>query len=369
MKTNFFHIPMLLLALPVLISACGSGSAASKIPAQAAIPVKLLPLNTGAAQAAIPVSGTFTTDDEVLLSFKTGGIIQRILVKEGDAIRQGQTVAVLNPVEIDAQVQQAQLAFEKAQRDHQRATNLYNDSVATLEQLQNARTAKEIAHQQLRTAQFNRNHSVITAPRNGYVLRKLAAEGQLVQPGTPVLQTNGAGAGNWMLRASVSNTEWAAIRLQDTASVEVESAPGRTFSGRVSRRSEGTDPATGAFTIDIKLDGTKPANIAYGLFGKAVINSRNTSAAGTWRIPYDALLDGDSGSGYVFVTNDGKTARKVKVTVAGMEKDKVIISQGLEDAGRLIISGSAYLTDGSSIRVMPDSSIPSTGKQQAPLHP
>jgi RND family efflux transporter MFP subunit len=345
---------ILLFSGAVALNACGSGSAASEIPAQAAIPVKLIALHSQNQAASIPVSGVFTTDDEVLLSFKTGGIIQRILVKEGDAIRQGQTVAILNPVEIDAQVQQAQLAFEKATRDHQRATNLYNDSVATLEQLQNSKTAKDIAQQQLNTAQFNRSHSVITAPRNGYVLRKLAAEGQLVQPGTPILQTNGAQSGNWLLRTSISNKEWAAIHLQDTALVEVESVPGKTFTGLVSRRSEGIDPATGSFAVDIRLTGERPAVIAFGMFGKAVIRtaieSKNT--AGSWSVPYDAVLDGDGNSGYVFVTNDGKTARKVKVTIAGMEKDHVLISAGLENAGQLIISGSAYLTDSSTIRII-----------------
>lgn len=345
---------ILLLSGAIGFSACGAGPTASEIPPQADIPVKVLPLQTQSASATIPVSGVFTTDDEVLLSFKTGGIIQRILVKEGDAIRQGQTVAILNPVEIDAQVQQAQLAFEKATRDHQRATNLYNDSVATLEQLQNAQTAKDIAQQQLKTAQFNRSHSVITAPRNGYVLRKLAAEGQLVGAGTPVLQTNGAQSGNWLLRTSISNKEWAAIRLQDTAQVEVESVPGKTFTGLVSRRSEGIDPSTGSFAIDIRLTGEKPTNIAFGMFGKAVIHTsaQNKSAGSSWAVPYDAVLDGDGNSGYVFITNDNKRAEKVKVTIAGMEKDHVIVSGGLENARQLIISGSAYLTDSSTIRII-----------------
>ena len=351
MKPDFLRAILLLSVAAAGLSACGHGSAASEIPAQTAIPVRLLPLNTQSNAGSIAVSGVFTTDDEVLLSFKTGGIIQRIFVKEGDPIRQGQTVATLNPLEIDAAVQQAKLAFEKASRDHQRATNLYNDSVATLEQLQNSKTAMDMATQQLRTAEFNRSHSVITAPRNGYVLRKLAAEGQMVQAGTPILQTNGAQSGNWLLRASVSNREWASIRLQDATTVEVESSPGKVFKGLVSRRSEGIDPATGAFAIDIKLTGEKPSNIAFGMFGKAAIQT-TASHTGSWAIPYDALLDGDGSSGYVFVTSDGKTAHKVNVTSAGMENDQVIISQGLENAGQLIISGSAYLTDSSAIRVI-----------------
>lgn len=346
---------LLLLAAPALLSACGGQSTASGIPAQDAVPVRLLPLSAQPVAGNVPVSGTFTTDDEVLLSFKTGGIIQRILVKEGDAIRQGQTIATLNATEIDAAVQQAQLAFEKASRDHQRATNLYNDSVATLEQLQNAQTAKEMAAQQLRTAQFNRSHSVITAPRNGFVLRKLAAEGQLVQPGTPVVQTNGAQSGAWLLRAAVSNREWAAIQLNDKATVEVESVPGKTFTGVVSRRGEGIDPATGSFLIDVKLTGEKPASIAFGMFGKAIVTTsgKGDSSPSGWSIPYDALLDGDGSNGFVFITNDGKTAHKVPVTVAAIEKDHVLISAGLENARQLIISGSAYLTDGSIIRIIP----------------
>src|SRR5690606_26352483 len=164
------------------------------------------------------------------------------------------------------QVKQAQLAYEKAQRDHQRTSNLYKDSVATLEQLQNAKTALDMARQQLRTAQFNRSHSVITAPRNGFVLRKLASEGQQVKSGAAVIETNGALSGNWMLRVAVSNREWAAIHLQDSASVEVESVPGKTFPGIVSRRAEGIDPVTGSFMIDVRLTGKKPDAIAYGMF-------------------------------------------------------------------------------------------------------
>ena len=132
----------------------------------------------------IPVSGQFTTDDEVMMSFKTTGIINKIFVKEGDAIKKGQVLATLNLTEIDAGLQQAQLAYEKAGRDLQRLNNLFNDSVATLEQVQNAKTTKDLAAQQLNTARFNRQYSEIHAEANGFVLRKLANEGQLVLQAT-----------------------------------------------------------------------------------------------------------------------------------------------------------------------------------------
>ena len=92
------------------------------------------------------------------------------------------------------------------------------------------------------------------------------------------------------------------------------------------------------------------------MFGNGIIttgkgNFEAKSMVNSWSIPYEALLDGDGSTGYVFITNDNKTASRVKVVVAGMERDHVIISQGLENAGSLIISGSAYLTDHSLITI------------------
>jgi RND family efflux transporter MFP subunit len=317
------------------------------------IAVQVMPLKQQANNATIAVSGQFTTDDEVMLSFKTGGIISSLNVKEGDAVKKGQLLATLNPTEINAQVQQASLATEKAQRDYQRTQNLYKDSVATLEQLQNSKTNLQQAQQQLKAADFNRQYSEIRAPKDGYILHKLANVGQQVTAGTAVLQANGAEAGKWLLRVGISDREWATLQLKDAATIQTAAMPGQLLQGLVSRKSEGVDAETGTFSADITITGKKPQAIAAGMFGKAnIIPSRSSNAGNaSWQIPYEALLDGDGNSGYVFVTDDNKTAHKVKVTVAGIDKNTVTVSSGLADAKALVISGSAYLTDNSVITV------------------
>lgn len=351
MKLNLL-ITLFLFPLAGFLSSCGEKTTAASTPKSDVIPVKVIPVSQNDKAASFTVSGQFTTDDEVMLSFKTGGVIQKIMVKEGDAVKLGQVLAVLNRTEIDAQAQQAQLAYEKAQRDYKRAQNLYADSVATLEQLQNAETGLKLARQQLQAVQFNRSYSEIRAPKNGYVLRKLANEGQVVGAGVPVLQTNGAQSSNWLLRVGISDREWALLKKGDEAVIETEALPGQVLQGIVLRKSEGVDPSSGSFVADIKLVSTGKAAIASGMFGKATIhiNAGKEQATG-WAIPYDALLDADGSTGYVFITNDNRTAKKQKVTIAGMEKHNVIVSDGLQNAARLIISGSAYLTDNSPITI------------------
>ncbi len=82
----------------------------------------------------IPVraTGLLSTSTEMKLSFKTGGIISQLHVREGESVRKGEVLARLDLSEIRAQVNQARIGLEKAERDLARAGNLYRDSVATL---------------------------------------------------------------------------------------------------------------------------------------------------------------------------------------------------------------------------------------------
>lgn len=352
---QYFKSIAFVLLLTTGLSACNQHKESATLTENDIIPVRLLPLSQSASAATIVASGRFTTDDEAFLSFKIAGVINKIFVKEGDAIHVGQVLATLNLTEINAQVSQAQFAYEKAQRDFQRITNLYKDSVASLEQLQNVKTAMDLSRQQLQAVQFNRNFAEIRSNQNGFVLKKLVNEGQVVASGASVLQTNGAHNGDWFLRIGVSDKNWSLIKINDKAIIKSETADGKLFKGIVYRRSEGVDPSTGSFSIDIKLL-DKGESIASGMFGSATIiasgNKQSDTDTHSWAIPYDALLDADGSNGYVFITNDNQTAEKVKVTIAGMEKDKIIINDGLQNATSLIISGSAYLTDKSKIKVI-----------------
>lgn len=314
-----------------------------------AIPVRVMALQKEESSPVIQTSGLFTTDDETNLAFKTGGIIEKIYVKEGDAIRKGQLLATINLTEIEAQVAQARLSYEKAKRDFQRVENLYKDSVATLEQFQNARTGMEVASRQLEAANFNRSYSEIRAVNNGFVLRKMASEGQVISSGTSVFQTNGAGQGKWILKTGVSDREWASVNVGDKATITTDALATKTFEAIVTRKSEGTDAMNGSFTLELTLK-SPGLGLASGLFGKATIaGSRKQNV---WKIPYDALLDGNAQSGYVFVTNDEKMVHKVPVVIGSIEKNEVVIQAGLENAQKLIISGSAYLKDSSAIQII-----------------
>ncbi|MDP2043133.1 MAG: efflux RND transporter periplasmic adaptor subunit [Algoriphagus sp.] len=340
-----FHF---ILLLSLILFACGKKEIETKSNTQGErIPVKVMDLKQESFSSTIAASGTFSTKDETLLSFKVGGIVSKILVQEGDPVKKGQILATLDLTEIQSGLTQSKLVYEKALRDHQRAARLYQDSVATLEMFQNSKTALDIAEQQLKTTEFNLSYSQIRATQNGFVLRKFVNAGQQVSSGAPVLQINGANQGDWILQATVNDQNWNIISAGDQAIISTSNSDG--VSSRVLRKSQAADPATGAYWVEVAPDKASDLNLASGMFGKVIITPSQKQEG--WQIPYEAILDAQGSEGYVFVTDDGQEAKKVKVKLGKIAPNSVQVLSGLENHSKLIVSGSAYLTDDSTIQI------------------
>jgi RND family efflux transporter MFP subunit len=345
MKTRTYHVitGITLAAIAALAQACTDGKGAGTAIPKTTDPVYVTVMKPRVThgETIIRTSGQITTDDETTLSFKTSGVVNSITVKEGDRIYKGQRLASLNLTEINAAVAQTHHALEKAKRDLQRVTNLYHDSVATLEQWQNAQTALDVATEQYQAAVFNRSYSEITATSDGYVLQKFANPGQVLGTGDPVLKVNGGAEGRWILKVGVSDKQWAAINVHDKATVTIDAFPGKTCEAFVLRKSETSDPRTGAFTIELQLV-HENVRLASGMFGSANIHAGIPRRA--WAVPYEAVLDADGNNGFLFITRDYKTAEKYPVTIDTFDADSIHLST-VAPEGSVIISGSAYLTD------------------------
>ena len=334
----------------VLLQACaGKASQKKMVPDTDAIAVKLMPVGHDSATLNIQASGLLATENEARLSFKIGGIIQNVLVEEGQMVKKGQLLALLRSDEVAAQIEQVNLSITKAQRDYQRMLNLYQDSVATLEQLQNAKTGVDIARQSLQQAAFNQQYSRIYAPASGFIVKRSGNAGELANAGNPVITMNiVSNESQWVLKVGLPDKEWAVIRSGDKADVQLDAFPGEIFSATVSRKSLAADAVSGSFQIELQIKPGKHAPAA-GMFGKATIFPGHPQNRVS--IPYEALLEANGKQGYVFVSDDRKTVKKIQVTISDIKEDVVYINNGLEGHSYIVTSGSPYLADNSRITI------------------
>ncbi len=344
---NFSNVTALALSA-LLLAACSAPKTTQAAPEPEIIPVRTATISPAPSSQEITVSGLLASEKQIRLSFKTGGIIQRIYVKEGDNVAAGALLAVLNLTEIDAQVEQARQNLTKTARDLERTRQLFADNVDTKEQLDNAVTANALAHQSLEIAEYNKTYSQIRAPLAGIVVTKQMNEGEMASPGVPVFLLTGTGSFDWVLKCGVSDRDWARISTGPSAQVTFDAYPGEVFPGVVSQLSQGSDSASGLNQVEIRLD-PRGKKLATGLFGKGRISV--PTGQGGWTVPIDALVEGQGDQAQVYVPSGGK-AVKVAVKVLELGTRTATVEGNLAGNRTVIVDGSAYLNNGALVSVV-----------------
>ena len=297
----------------------------------------------------IPVncSGILRTKSESKLSFKTGGIIRGIQCDEGQSVKKGQLLAELNLDEIRSQVRQTELAVEKSKRDFERAGNLYRDSVATLEQFENARTALELARTQARIAGFNLRYSSIHAPADGKILKRLAEENEIIAPGYPVFLFASIQS-DWVVRTNLTDRDVIRVQMLDSVIVFLDAYPGRQFMGMVSEIGTSADPYTGTYEVEVQLV-RKPEKLVSGFFARLRIYPLEGSSG--ILIPYESLFAGNGLSGSVYVIRDGRAITR-SIRIERFLDEGIVVAEGLMEGEEIVVEGVRNLEDGSEVLLL-----------------
>jgi len=206
----------------------------------------------------ISASGTVEIT-EVEVSSKFSGRIEKLLVDEGDSVLKDQVLIELEKNELEAQLKQAQAAYqvslaqaaqarsnaENLKTNLDRTTELFKAGSATRQQLDDLNTKYQVAKDQLTSAshltdqnkamidliKVNLDNSVIKSPINGLVLSKNTEIGEVVLPGSSLL-TLGDLAHPWV-KIYIKETDLGKVKLGQKAQVEIDTYPDKVFEGIV----------------------------------------------------------------------------------------------------------------------------------------
>jgi RND family efflux transporter MFP subunit len=301
-------------------------------------------------EMSIPVhcSGKLFSKEESKLSFKTGGIISGIFVDESQKVKKGQVLAKLNLLEIQAQVNQAKLGLEKAERDFKRANNLYKDSIVTLEQLQNVTTALDIAKSNVEIAEFNLQYSTIKAPSNGKILKRVAEENEIVGPGSPIFLF-ASDDNDWVVRVNITDKDIFSLQLKDNAEVKFDAYPDKIFSATVTEIGNSADPYTGTYEVELTL---KPTNTKFASGLIAIVDIFPSKKETFKIISINALIEGNETEGFIYQVINKNQVKKLKIKIHKISDKDLIIKSGVKAGADIIIEGVSYVCNGSGIEVI-----------------
>ena len=335
-----------LTACTTFVAGCNSTAKDAPLPPT---PVRVAVATAGPAAPSIRTNGVLANRDEIRLAFKVGGVIKHLAVTEGELVRKGQKLAEIEQTEVNAQVEQARQACEKANRDVARGERLYADKVISLEQLQDLRTQAAMAEATLNSAQFNWSYAAIVAPRDGTVLRRLAEEREVVAAGAPVLVL-GAQDRGFIVRTGLADREIVQVRLGDAVRVKLDALPDTKLDGKVTEIASAADRASGMFGIEVAIDDRAELPLKSGLVAKLTIVPSSASSGSRVYVPIGAIVEGAGRSARLFVL-DKDRARSRDIEVAFIEGGIVALANGVDAGEQVITDGALYVEDGERVAI------------------
>lgn len=296
----------------------------------------------------IIASGVLASKSELKLAFKTGGMIKRMYVSEGQSVAAGQLLAELDMSEIDAQVNQTKIGLQKAKRDFERVKKLYDDQAATQTNLQDATSGLELATETAAAAEFNRKLSKIFAPASGRILRKIAEQGELIVPFSPALIL-GTGANAYILNVGLADKEIVKLKIGDKAAVQLDAYPNENFTAKVTQMAQTINPATGTFEVELEMLPTNKKLIS-GFVAKVSLQPSNSN--NSLVLPITAVVEADAQNAFVYVFDLGSSkVSKKPVKIGKIYEDTVELISGLNLGEKIVTRGSGFVTDGEKVKL------------------
>ncbi len=339
-------MPSVIVAALLLV---GCGRSVEPQPAPKAPPtVRIAIVQAATTPPQIEAIGTAVWRRETPLGFTSDGQIARILVNEGDVVRRGQLLAILDTTAIGAELAAAQAESRRAQAEANRLNQLYGKGWVTKQRLETAQAGAQASAAQSKARQFALRTAQVTAPSAGVVLARLAEPTQVIAKGTPVLVI-GESDGGYVMRVPVNDRVAAALRLGAPATVRFEALGAAPLQGRILEIGGRARQATGTFDVEIGLPNAP--GLRSGMIGTATLAAVARRSLDTIVLPAIAVLSPRAGEGLVYVVDANSRASLRQVALGETRDTGVEILSGIKAGDRVILSGFDKIRNG--VRVTP----------------
>ncbi len=355
--------PFLGVSAALLLSACGKSPA----PASAPQPVSVTRVQQRAVPFKLVATGQVEPMQTVVVTAQVGGPLLHVRFREGDDVRQGQTLFEIDPRPYQAALAQAEANLNRdvvqlanAAREADRAGTLATSGLGTTEDAQAKESTRDALKATVRSdsaalsaAQLNLDYATIKAPISGRTGSLFVKEGNLVVAGAasqslvtinelrPIL-----------VRFAVPAVRLPEIQQRGNAALKVIARQGgsdnaRPIEGVLSFVDNHVDSATGTVMLKARYDNADGSlwpgefvdvTLVLGVQENAVV------------VPQTAVMTGQQGS-YVFTVESNGTAKQRSVNVARTVDSMDVIESGIQPGMTVVTDGQIRLTQGAKVEV------------------
>ena len=338
-----------------MLAGCRSDVAPATPSATQSVKSRVVESQLQQAPVNVRATGALHARETAVISAQVVGRIQQVAVHEGETVKAGQTLAILDDATLRASAEQADAAVAAAQQQQSAAqtnSDLASTTLARYKQLQAQKSVSpqemdeisrraeasvaqvdalkaqgNAARAQARGAHAMLSYTHIRAPFAGIVTARMADPGTLAAPGVPLLQVDSMGP--LQLQVTVDESAIHAVHVGMKINVDIGGAPSAPAYGTVSQIVPVADPSSHTFLVKIDLPGSN--QLRAGVYGTAEIP---TGSRQTILVPSSAIIVRGS-LAYAYVLDANGIAQLRYVTLGSTHGQSVEILSGISAGERL----------------------------------
>jgi HlyD family secretion protein len=350
-----------------------------------AVTVSIAPAQVTSLLKNLQISGSVAPWEQLTVASELGGLrIEQVLAEEGQQVKKGQVLVLLDSTVLQTQLAQAQARRASAQAqvrqqqailkqsqarlvesqiNAQRATALLKEGAISgqsnlaqqttlqssqaqadqsLQAIGSAQSSLAEANAAIRQFQAQLAQTRIVAPDSGWVLKKGAFIGSISDVGVPLFTL--ARQNRLELNAQVPETDLPKLTLGQRVTVRSDADPQLLTQGVIRQIGPTVDSTSRQALVKVSL--SPSPRLRSGMFVRAQVALAQTNVL---TVPAQAVLLRDDRA-QVFVL-DGKQVRVRRVTLGSRNAQRVEIIAGLKSGELVVTSGGGYLKDGDTVKI------------------
>ena len=293
----------------------------------------------------VNASGTVDANTTADVAFQVSGRIVRVAVDEGQMVRAGQLLAVVDPTDYRLSLQQAHASAVQAKGEYERMRQLHEKGSLAPNDFAKFEMAAQVAASNASLAQERLGDTQLTSPISGIIVRRGIELGEMASPGVPVFTI--VAVDPVEIRVGIPESQIGLIRRGATATIAVPALAGPMYTARVTMIGVSADPASR--TYPVKIDVPNPGrSLLPGMIAEAHISGNRMTRAFT--VPGEAIVRDAEGATLVFVYFPAeKRVYSRRVTVGAPIDREIEITNGVAPGELIVIAGQDRLRDGASV--------------------
>jgi len=330
--------------------------------------------------------GTVEARTASTISSKLMGTVKAVHVREGDMVKKGDLLVLIDKRQVAAQLKKAEAALSEAKRAEESAKSArdaakagaelasatYNRYLKLMEDESASRQEfdeVEASHHQaeasrsqagamveaatyrvqqakaaLAVAQIGKKDATVRAPYNGKVTKKMVDVGDLAAPGTPFLTLEKEGVYCVVLVLPEKHIQ--SVRLKQKVMVKIPSLQDRSLEGFIGRIDPSVDQKSRSFRVRVALPEDK--DVLSGMFARVEIP---VGEAGMLMIPSTAVVHEGQLTG-IYMVGTHQIARFRLIRIGRTFGDSVEVVSGLKDGDHYVVVPPPDMVDGAKVEVV-----------------